>query len=94
MSNPHAVFPGDIVQITAQGHKWMSALAVVDEMKSWGVQAYIQSIDAKGALGHVYVRLRHNEYGKCGTAMLVSADQAKQRQIAMETAAIVQQEQG
>lgn len=32
---------GDIVQIVNDKHPWFPCLAIVDEVKSWGVQAYV-----------------------------------------------------
>ena len=52
----------DIIQI-APDHKWGGCLAIVDEPKSFGCQAYVPSLDGSGA---VYIRLSHGEYEPVG----------------------------
>ena len=64
------VQPNDIIQILPD-HKWEYSLAVVSEVKSWGVVAYIH-IPEKG---DAYIRLNTNEFVKVGTAIYVVADE-------------------
>lgn len=65
---------GDIVQILDPHHAWCGCLLIVDEVKSWGVVAYItipQSNDGSEPAGTAYNRLDKNTYEKVGKAALV-----------------------
>ena len=60
---------GDVIQI-AENHKWAGCLALVTEVKCFGVMAGIQ-IPEKGM---AYIRLNKEEYYRIGRAELVPAD--------------------
>ncbi len=69
--------PGDIVQITDASHGWYPALVVVDEVKSFGCQAYmihIKSNDPSSKNGTAYIRLNRNQYERVGRAVIAIGD--------------------
>ena len=53
--------PGDIIQIVP-AHHWARALAVVDEVKPWGVVAYVIVPHNDGTGGAAYIRLRSVDF--------------------------------
>jgi hypothetical protein len=56
----------DIIQIVPT-HKWGGCLAVVDEPKSWGCQAYVSIPSNDGTPpGQAYIRLQCGEYEVTG----------------------------
>jgi hypothetical protein len=59
---------GDIIQITDENHEWYTGLLVVDEVKPWGVQAYLPMIPKSGA---AFIRLKSGSFEKVGTAVIV-----------------------
>ncbi len=77
--------PADIVQITAEGHKWRGALAIVDEVKGWGVLAHVPCI-ATGTLDGIYLRIKNGEIELCGAARLAPPETIKARAQSIETA--------
>lgn len=69
------VAPGDIIQITDEKHSWYPCLLIVDEVKSWGVQAYIsvpQSNDGTVAPGAAFNRLNWADFELVGHARVVA----------------------
>lgn len=59
----------DVVQIVPE-HDWGGSLVIVTEVKSWGVQGYVQ-IPMKG---QAYIRLNEGEYERVGEAIFVVND--------------------
>lgn len=56
----------DIIQISPS-HKWGGCLAVVDEVKSWGCQAYVAIPSNDGAPpGNAYIRLSTGDFEAVG----------------------------
>jgi hypothetical protein len=61
--------PGSIVQVSPdcshgrQGQWFNSCLVVVTEVRSWGVQGYVQ---APGQEGQAHIRLAHGEFAPTG----------------------------
>lgn len=55
----------DIIQIVPD-HKWGGCLAVVDEPKSFGCQAYVTIPGPDGNAGEAYIRLNWNEFEPVG----------------------------
>jgi hypothetical protein len=51
----------ELIQIVP-GHKWGGCIAVVDESKSWGCQAYVTGPTPDNLAGEYYIRLNHNEF--------------------------------
>jgi len=66
----------DIIQI-APAHKWGGCLAVVDEIKSFGCQAYVAIPHNDGTPpGRAYIRLNHDDYEPVGAkAIFVPASE-------------------
>lgn len=65
---------GDIIQITKTDDPWFPALLIVDEVKSWGVQAYTilpQSNDGSEKPGNAYRRLKFELFEKVGVAAMI-----------------------
>ena len=51
---PETVKPGDIVQLspdTTNNKMFGAALMIVTEVKSWGVQGYVQALGENGEMG-------------------------------------------
>lgn len=61
---------GDIIQITNPDNEWYSCLLIVDEVKGWGVQAYLYIPKS----GDAYYRVANGEFTKVGEAILVNSD--------------------
>lgn len=63
---------GDIVQLDPELTKnkmFAGCLMVVDEIKSWGVQGYVQSLGSDGEPGgQAYYRAEHGTFSQCGRA--------------------------
>tara|TARA_R110000737_G_scaffold340221_1_gene362856 strand:- start:331 stop:546 length:216 start_codon:yes stop_codon:yes gene_type:complete len=62
---------GDIIQITNLEHPWFPALMIVDEVKTFGCQAYahLPSSDGNNFKGQAYLRLETDHFEKVGTAL-------------------------
>jgi hypothetical protein len=64
----NTISKNSIIQIMPS-HKWGGCLAVVDEVKSFGCQAYVSMPDAQG-VGRAYIRLNHEEYEPVGAMVI------------------------
>ncbi|MBX3288427.1 MAG: hypothetical protein KF855_03685 [Acidobacteria bacterium] len=63
----------DIIQITDKGHPWYPALAVVEEVRSWGALAYVWMIDnTDDSNGQAYIRLKSESFETVGSAIIVN----------------------
>lgn len=62
----------DVIQINEKfkGTGWIGCLMIVDEVKSWGVQAYLHV----PMQGDAYLRIKHEEYDVIGVAALVAKE--------------------
>lgn len=58
----------DVVQLVP-GHKWAGCFVTVTEVKSWGIQGFVQ-IPLRGP---AYIRVTQEDYVKIGTAEFVHA---------------------
>lgn len=60
----------DVIQINEKfkGTGWIGCLMIVDEVKSWGVQAYLHV----PMQGDAYLRIKHGEYDVIGKAAMVA----------------------
>lgn len=56
----------DVVQLVPE-HKWSGCLVTVTEVKTWGIQGFVQ-IPMKG---QAFIRVNENDYEKIGTAVFV-----------------------
>lgn len=67
----------NIVQITAESHHWFPALAVVEEVLSWGgVLAYVIMVDnTPEPNGQAYIRLKNEDFEVVGNAVIVNAEE-------------------
>jgi hypothetical protein len=52
---------GDIVQVNPEKEMFGACMVVVTEVKSWGIQGYVQSA---GVDGQQFVRLKHEDFEK------------------------------
>ncbi len=62
---------GTIIQITDDTHPWFPALLIVDEVKSWGVQACCmipENNQTPKSCGHAYNRLNTGTFKVVGEA--------------------------
>ena len=61
----------DLVQITDRDHHWFPSIAVVDEVKSWGVQAYVWIVtnDEEPNM-RAFIRLEAGSFMVVGHAVL------------------------
>jgi hypothetical protein len=58
--------PGDVIQIEL-GHKWALCLAQVDEVRSWGVIAYVMIPRNDGVMTFpAYIRLTTEDFRPLG----------------------------
>lgn len=65
---------GDIIQVTDDKDKWYPCLLIVDEVKSWGVMAYM-TIPNNSELepnGNAYYRIENGKFEKVGSAVVVA----------------------
>jgi hypothetical protein len=54
---------GDIVQVNPEKEMFGGCMVVVTEVKSWGIQGYVQSA---GVDGQQYIRLIHEDFEPTG----------------------------
>ena len=54
---------GDIVQVAPDKEMFGACMVVVTELKSWGIQGYVQSANVPG---QQYIRLKADEYEYTG----------------------------
>lgn len=54
---------GDIVQVTPDKEMFGACMVVVTEVKTWGIQGYVQSA---GVSGQQYIRLKFDEFEATG----------------------------
>lgn len=66
---------GNIIQIIDEEHHWFPCLLVVNEIKSFGVMAYITipDNDRDKANGNAFIRLKKNQYKFVGKAEIYLA---------------------
>lgn len=59
----------DVIQINENclSKDWIGCLMIVDEVKGWGVQAYLHV----PMQGNAYLRIHHGEYDVIGKAAMV-----------------------
>jgi len=58
---------GDVVQIINEEHHWFPCLVVVQEVKTWGVQAYLLT-PPMGEFGVAYIRVKNADIKLIGQA--------------------------
>ena len=65
----------DVIQINEKfkGTGWIGCLMIVDEVKSWGVRAYLHV----PMQGDAYLRIKHGEYDVIGKAAMVAKEGAE-----------------
>lgn len=70
-----AVQENDLIQVNEDGPPhWFRCILVVDEVKSWGVQAYCTIPHARGEpAGDAYMRLEWKEFDVLGVKSLFIA---------------------
>ena len=65
---------GDIVQVSPDKEMFGACMVVVTELKSFGIQGYVQSA---GVNGQQYIRLKFDEFESTGgKAVWVAGEQA------------------
>ena len=66
------VSKNDVIQVVegVGNGSWTGCLMIVDEVKDWGVQAYLHV----PMQGDAYLRLKHGEYEVIGKAVLAHPD--------------------
>ena len=88
---PAQALPGDLVQITAPGHQFHAAIAMVREVHKWGIGVAIPAV-VDGKTAEAYERLKAPRGSKPGEFVIVGAAQLmppevyKARAEAIETA--------
>lgn len=70
MEMQNNVKKNDVIQINEKfkGTGWIGCLMIVDEVKSWGVQAYLHV----PMQGDAYLRIKHGEFDVIGKAAMVA----------------------
>ena len=61
----------DIIQVTDPDNKLYMCLLIVDEVKSWGVLAYLVERETRGDL---FYNIEYGKFEKVGTAVLAHMD--------------------
>ncbi len=64
---------GDIVQIVNAQHAWYPCVLIVDEVKIWGVQAYVihpLSNQGSGNIAIAPIRLKMEDVQKVGESLI------------------------
>lgn len=93
---PVQALPGDLVQITAPGHQFRAAIAMVREVHRWGIGVAIPAI-VDGKTAEAYERLKAprgnkpGEFAIVGSAVLMPPEVYKARAEAIETARLAAQ---
>jgi len=67
---------GSIVQIIDEKHSWYPCLLIVDEVKTWGVQAVAiipQSNDGSAPVSRAWNRLNYEQIKEVGLAEIISS---------------------
>lgn len=59
----HSTQPFDIVQVDPTKEIFGGCMVVVTEVKSWGIQGYVQSA---GVPGQQYIRLKYDDFAQTG----------------------------
>jgi hypothetical protein len=54
---------GDIVQVNPEKEMFGACMVVVTELKSWGIQGYVQNA---GVEGQAYIRLKSEDFEATG----------------------------
>lgn len=70
----HGMKAGDIVQIIDEVHAWYPSLLIVDEVKTWGVQAYVimpKDNITSASTDVAYIRLQWSTIARVGKAEVV-----------------------
>mgnify|MGYP001577521367 CR=1 FL=1 len=67
---------GDVIQITNEDHHWFPCLLIIDEVKSWGVQAFviIPNNERNTPNATAYIRLSYADFEVIGPATLAPGD--------------------
>ena len=55
--------PGDIVQVNSEKEMFGGCMVVVTEVKTWGIQGYVQSA---GVPGQQYIRVKTEDFEPTG----------------------------
>lgn len=70
------VQPGDVVQITPEwevNKAFAACLVVVSEVKSWGIQGYVQALGTREEMGgQAYIRVKWEDLELVGAAYWVT----------------------
>lgn len=66
---------GDIIQIIDPNNKWFPCLLIVDEVKSWGVQAFVLIPRNDGEpTGRAYYRIEYGKFEQVGSSIMIGAE--------------------
>ena len=72
---------GDVIQITDPEHSWYPCLLIVDEVKSWGVQAYAfipKTNDGSEKAGLAFNRLKFGQIAYVGMSAVMTVNDEAQ----------------
>ena len=64
---------GAVVQITDKSNRWFPCLAIVEEVKNWGVQGYVL-VPRNNGISQLYLRIGKEHYQEVGTAVITAED--------------------
>ena len=74
----HTIQVGDIVQldpVTTTNPMFRGCMMVITEVKSWGVQGYVQAIGTREQIGgQAYYRAVNDTFERCGKAVWVAVN--------------------
>jgi hypothetical protein len=69
---------GDVFQINERHGRagWIGALVVATEIKAFGIQGFVHSVDSHESYSRAYIRLPWDQLEFIGQAVLVPEDEA------------------
>jgi hypothetical protein len=88
-----AIHPGDVVQVTEQGHALYGSFGLVRELHGWGLGVdFLAVTETAGRVGITYQRLKRSELAAIGAALIMPPDILSARRDSIETARLIEQE--
>ena len=76
MAETSTIAKGHIVQAVPT-HQWAGALLIVDEVRTWGVIAYLRIPANDGSGGDAFIRLKHDEFVPAGAVAPFQQDEGR-----------------
>ena len=71
MLTENDVKKGDVIQVNENGNDWAGCLMIVDDVRKWGVQAYMHIPNS----GEAFLRVGYDQMERIGRAVLVAQEE-------------------